>query len=72
MSDQRSMRPHQGTWPNDPRLEAWRPAPAETVGMGEMLGSLRGLLIDFVPAMASAPMPVRRAQPEITARPRSR
>lgn len=72
MSDRRSMRPHQGTWPNELRLEAWRPAPDETEGTGEMLGSLRGVLIDFVPAMASSSVPVQRTHPEVAARLRGR
>ncbi|MBO0848401.1 MAG: hypothetical protein J2P20_02980 [Pseudonocardia sp.] len=72
MSDRRSMRPHQGTWPSELRLEAWRPASAEDLGTGEMLGSLRGVLIDFVPAMAGTTVPVQRTHPEVAARLRGR
>lgn len=68
MSDRRSMKAHQGTWPSELRLEAWRPASADDPGTAEMLGSLRGVLIDFVPAMAGAPVPVQRTCPEVAAR----
>lgn len=68
MSDRRSIRPSQGTWPNELRLEAWRPASTEAVGTGEMLGSLRGVLIDFVPAMEATSVRFRRTHPEAMAR----
>jgi hypothetical protein len=66
MSDRRSIRTHQGTWPNEPRLEAWRPASAE-METGEMLGSLRGVLIDFVPAIAATSVSFQRTHPEVMA-----
>jgi hypothetical protein len=67
MSDRCSIRTNQGTWPNEPRLQAWRPASTETVETGEMLGSLRGVLIDFVPAIAATPVSFQRTQPEVMA-----
>lgn len=67
MSDRRSITTHQGAWPNEPRLQAWRPANTETVETGEMLGSLRGVLIDFVPAIAATPVSFQRTHPEVMA-----
>ncbi|WP_028923453.1 hypothetical protein [Pseudonocardia acaciae] len=65
MSERRSM----GS--GELRLEEWRPSPADIAeigGTGDLLGSLRGVLIDFVPALPYTSVPAQRTTPEVAAR----
>jgi hypothetical protein len=45
------------------RLDAWRPVHTEQVD--RLLGSLRPILMDFVPARRVAVVPAQRVTPEV-------